>query len=61
MKLYEAVGKNVRITMTDGEIFEGRAYDYMSAYDNEPDPESITVSPGIELFAPEIAKIEEIR
>lgn len=61
MTLYEADGKYVRITMTDGEVFEGWAYDYTSAYDNDPDPESITILPGIELFAPEIAKIEKIR
>lgn len=57
MKLWEYSGKNVRITMDDGAVFEGRAYDYTSALDNEPDPESITVN-GIELFTPEIAKIE---
>ena len=57
MTLYEAHGKNVRITMTDGEIFEGHAYDYTSALDNEPDPESITID-SIELYAPEIKKIE---
>lgn len=60
MTLYEAEGKKVRITMIDGEVFEGLAYDYTSAYNNDPDPESITIPPGIELFAPEIAKIEEI-
>lgn len=57
MKLWEASGKNVRITLKDGEIFEGFAYDYTSALDNEPDPESITVD-HIELYAPDIAKIE---
>lgn len=59
MKLYEAESKNVRITMKDGEVFEGYAYDYMSEYDNDPDPESITID-NIELFAPEIKKIELI-
>lgn len=57
MTLKEAHGKNVRITMDDGTVYEGLAYDYTSALDNEPDPESITIN-GIELFAPEIEKID---
>lgn len=60
MKLWEYSGKNVRITLKDGKVFEGIAYDYTSALDNEPDPESITID-SIELFAPEIEKIELIR
>lgn len=57
MKLYEAEGKEVRVTMLDGTVFEGVAYDYTSALDNEPEPESITID-SIELYAPEIEKIE---
>lgn len=57
MKLWEAAGKYVRITMKDGEIFEGFAYDYTSALDNEPDPESISIGV-FELYEPEIKKIE---
>lgn len=57
MTLYEAHGKDVRIIMKDGETFEGHAYDYTSALDNEPDPESITID-SIELYAPEIESIE---
>lgn len=57
--LREAHGKTVRITLNDGAVFEGLAYDYTSALDNEPDPESITIK-HIELFAPEIVKIELI-
>ena len=57
MTLKEAHGKDVRVLMLDGEIFEGRAYDYTSALDNEPDPESITID-SIELYAPEIFRIE---
>ena len=59
MKLWEYSGKNVRITLEDGSVFEGLAYDYTSALDNEPDPESITID-SIELFSPEIEKIELI-
>ena len=35
MKLWEYSGKNVRITLKDGKVFEGIAYDYTSALDNE--------------------------
>lgn len=57
MKLWEYSGKNVRITPDDGQAFEGIAYDYTSALDNEPDTESISISV-FELYAPEIKKIE---
>ncbi len=59
MKLYEAQGKHVRIRLKDGSIFEGLGCDYTTALDNEPDPESITID-DTELFADEIASIEEI-
>ena len=59
MNLKEAHGKKVRVTMNDGEVFEGLAYDYTSALDNDPDPESITIN-NIELYAPEIKSIELI-
>ncbi len=59
MKLYEAVGKRVRITTDDGQIFEGKAYDYTSALDNEPDPASISIG-DTELFENEIVSIKEI-
>lgn len=57
MKLYEIESKKVRITLTDGRVFEGIAYDYTSKMDNEPDPESITID-SVELYAPEIEKVE---
>ena len=41
MILAQAQGKRVRITLKDGKVFEGLAYDYTSELDNEPDPESI--------------------
>ena len=59
MRLYEANGKIVRVWLKTGESFEGVAYDYTSALDNEPDPESITID-SYELYAPEIEKIELI-
>jgi hypothetical protein len=60
MKLYEASGKRVRIVLKTGEVFEGMAYDYTSALDNEPDPESITID-SVELYEPEIEKIELLK
>ena len=57
MTLYEAHGKDVRITLKDGQVFEGHAYDYTTALDNDPDPESIAID-NVELYAPEIEKIE---
>lgn len=59
MTLKEAHGKNVRITLDDGSVFEGLAYDYTSALDNEPDPESISID-HTELFVDEIRSIEPI-
>ena len=50
MDLYEAHGKNVKITLLNG---------YTSAIDNEPDPESIAID-NTELYAPEIKSIELI-
>lgn len=59
MTLLEAEGRYVRIKTDDGQIFEGKARDYTSAYDNDPDPESITI--GVtELFVNEIVSIEEV-
>lgn len=52
-------GKNVQVTMTDGEVLAGVLFGYISDWDNEPDPESIIVG-RTELPTPEIAKIELI-
>jgi len=57
MTLAQAHGKQVRITLKDGQVFEGLAYDYTSELDNDPDPESISVG-GFELYSPEIDRIE---
>jgi hypothetical protein len=55
----ENANKNVRVTMTDGEFFEGQLHTYISEVDNYPDPESIVVS-SIELFTNEIKEISII-
>ncbi len=53
----ENAGKNVKVTMTDGEIFAGKLMLYISAVDNEPERESIGVD-GTELYTDEIKCVE---
>ena len=60
MKLYEACGKRVRIVTDDGQIFEGKAYDYTSALDNEPNSASISIG-DTELYENEIISIVELQ
>ncbi len=50
-------GRLVKAVMTDGEIFTGELFAYISAQDNEPDPESIIVG-RTELFTHEIETVE---
>lgn len=57
MTLAEANGRKVIITLKNGHVYKGLAYDYSSALDNEPNPECISIG-DTELYAPEIAKIE---
>lgn len=57
VNLYEAWGKFVRITTDDGQVFEGKATDYTSALDNDPDPASICIG-DTELYENEIVSIE---
>ncbi len=49
-------GKTVRVEMLDGEVLMGELFAYLSALDNEPDPESIVVD-DIELPTNEIKDI----
>lgn len=53
----ENAGKQVKIIMTDGEIFEGKLSCYISAEDNEPEPESISIG-NTELYTNEIKNVE---
>lgn len=53
----EHAGKAVKVIMTDGEVFEGELFAYISPEDNEPDPESIVVG-RTELFTNEIQSIK---
>ena len=59
MTISESVGRNVRITLNDGEIFEGVAEYDTSALDNPNGIASICV--GLyELYENEIASIEPV-
>ena len=67
MELRELEGKRVRLTSTDGEIFEGRIEDYVFPEDNKPEGvESITLYDcpqrpyPVEFYAPNIESIEII-
>ena len=53
----ENSGKKVNVTMTDGETFSGKLTVYISAVDNVPERESISVD-YVELYTDEIKFIE---
>lgn len=57
MKLWQYEGKRVRFVLKSGQIFEGVAYDYTSALDNEPHGACISVGT-TELLEAEIERIE---
>ena len=57
MKLWEAEGKMVKITLTDGEELSGKAYQYTSELDNEPDGACIYIGE-YEILESKINKIE---
>lgn len=57
MNLWEAEGKKVKITLTDGEEISGTAYQYTSELDNEPDGACIYIG-DYEILESEIGKIE---
>lgn len=43
LKMYEAVGKKVKIIMKDGSKLVGKCTEFSSAYDNDPDEASVTL------------------
>ena len=56
-KLFEKYsGKQIQVVTNDGYIFEGEFFAYISAADNEPDPESIVVD-RTELYTNEIRSL----
>lgn len=63
MKLWEYVGKNIKVTCNDGQIIEGKCDEYTQALDNEPEIASISIARtdyGIEIYENEIKSIEVI-
>ena len=68
--LYNAKGKNVRVTLADGNILEGYCNEFSSSYDNDSEGASITLQsplskssgkklyPLTEITENEIEKIE---
>lgn len=52
-------GKTVRVEMLDGGMLTGELFAYLSALDNEPNPESIVVD-DIELPTNEIKSISVV-
>ncbi len=62
MRPVEYCGKYVRVTITNGKAFEGYVDSYVSAVDNEPNPEAIILDEGIphlltELYIHQITSI----
>ena len=57
MNLWEAEGKKVKIILIDGEEISGKAYQYTSELDNEPDGVCIYID-SYEILESDIAKIE---
>lgn len=57
--------KQIKVTCTDEQMFFGKFTDWTSSQDNEPDPESITVSKPwgeqIEIYIDEIKSIEAVK
>ena len=70
LEMYRAENKNVKVTLTDGEILEGYCREFSCEYDNDPEEASITLQdpvqaktgktlfPATEIFEHEIEKIE---
>lgn len=63
MKLWEYVGKNIKVTCIDEQIIEGKCDGYTQALDNEPEIASISIDREeyeIEIYENEIKSIEVI-
>ncbi|RKD22447.1 hypothetical protein SAMN02745883_00700 [Caminicella sporogenes DSM 14501] len=61
MKLWEYVGKKIKVTCIEGETIQGKCNGYTQELDNEPEIASITIDAGdidYEIYENEIAKIE---
>ena len=47
--MYKAENKNIKVTLTDGEILEGYCKEFSSAYDNDPEEASITLENPVQV------------
>ncbi|EOD00463.1 hypothetical protein [Caldisalinibacter kiritimatiensis] len=64
MKLWEYVGKKIKVTCIQGEIIQGKCDRYTQALDNEPEIASISIDSGeidYEIYENEISKIEIVQ
>lgn len=60
MKLWTYVGKNVRIELTNGKVFTGRAAGFDDEMDNESGEDSIHLDDGIVLYDFDQSQIKSI-
>jgi hypothetical protein len=63
VKLWEYVGKEIKVICNNGKVFEGKCTDYTQALDNEPEIDSIglkTTGLSYELYQNEIKSIEVV-
>lgn len=49
LEMYKAENKNIKVTLTDGEILEGYCKEFSSAYDNDPEEASITLENPVQV------------
>ena len=64
MKLWEYVGKSLKVVCIDNQVIKGKCDGYTQALDNEPEIASISIERtkdyGIEIYENEIRSIEVI-
>ncbi|MBU3226796.1 hypothetical protein [Clostridium algidicarnis] len=64
MKLWEYVGKSLKVVCIDNQVIKGKCDGYTQALDNEPEIASISIERtkdyGIEIYENEIKSIEVI-
>lgn len=62
LKMYDALGKNIKVTCKNGVVIEGHCTDFIPAIDNEPEVSEIGVLRGtmnlVGITEPEIEEIE---
>ncbi|MDR7856838.1 hypothetical protein [Tissierella sp.] len=61
MRLSDYNGKKIKVTLKDGEIFQGKCIEYIKAIDNDPEIPSIDLQVNkkiYEIYENEIKSIE---